>query len=155
MRSVIFPGSFDPFTSGHADLVRRALEIFDQVVIAIGYNVAKPGWIPVDERVRALRELYSAEPRVKVVSYDTLTVDAAREHGTRIILRGVRSMQDYEYEMRMADTNRQLDGIETVVLFAGSQYAHISSSTVRELHHFGRDITQFLPGGLRYKFQDT
>lgn len=150
MKSVLFPGSFDPFTSGHANLVERALAIFDQVVIGIGYNIAKPGWIPVAERVRALREFYMAEPRVKVISYDRLTVDAAREQGTRFILRGVRSIQDYEYELRLADTNRQIEGIETVILFSDIRYGHLSSSMVRELHHFGRDIMQFLPKGLKY-----
>ncbi|MBP3689095.1 MAG: pantetheine-phosphate adenylyltransferase [Bacteroidaceae bacterium] len=150
MKSVLFPGSFDPFTSGHANLVERALAIFDQVVIGIGYNIAKPGWIPVAERVRALREFYMAEPRVKVISYDRLTVDAAREQGTRFILRGVRSIQDYEYELRLADTNRQIEGIETVILFSDIRYGHLSSSMVRELHHFGRDIMQFLPHGLKY-----
>ncbi len=150
MKSVLFPGSFDPFTSGHANLVERALAIFDQVVIGIGYNIAKPGWIPVAERVRALREFYMAEPRVKVISYDRLTVDAAREQGTRFILRGVRSIQDYEYELRLADTNRQIEGIETVILFSDIRYGHLSSSMVRELHHFGRDIMQFLPQGLKY-----
>lgn len=150
MKSVLFPGSFDPFTSGHANLVERALAIFDQVVIGIGYNIAKPGWIPVAERVRALREFYMAEPRVKVISYDRLTVDAAREQGTRFILRGVRSIQDYEYELRLADTNRQIEGIETVILFSDIRYGHLSSSMVRELHHFGRDIMQYLPQGLKY-----
>ncbi len=150
MKSVLFPGSFDPFTSGHANLVERALAIFDQVVIGIGYNIAKPGWIPVAERVRALREFYMAEPRVKVISYDRLTVDAAREQGTRFILRGVRSIQDYEYELGLADTNRQIEGIETVILFSDIRYGHLSSSMVRELHHFGRDIMQFLPQGLKY-----
>lgn len=150
MKSVLFPGSFDPFTSGHANLVERALAIFDQVVIGIGYNIAKPGWIPVAERVSALREFYMAEPRVKVISYDRLTVDAAREQGTRFILRGVRSIQDYEYELRLADTNRQIEGIETVILFSDIRYGHLSSSMVRELHHFGRDIMQFLPQGLKY-----
>lgn len=150
MKSVLFPGSFDPFTSGHANLVERALAIFDQVVIGIGYNIAKPGWIPVAERVRALREFYMAEPRVKVISYDRLTVDAAREQGTRFILRGVRSIQDYEYELRLADTNRQIEGIETVILFSDIRYGHLSSSMVRELHHFDRDIMQFLPQGLKY-----
>lgn len=150
MKSVLFPGSFDPFTSGHANLVERALAIFDQVVIGIGYNIAKPGWIPVAERVRALREFYMAEPRVKVISYDRLTVDAAREQGTRFILRGVRSIQDYEYELRLADTNRQIEGIETVILFSDIRYGLLSSSMVRELHHFGRDIMQFLPQGLKY-----
>ena len=150
MKTVVFPGSFDPFTLGHANLVERALRIFDQVIIAIGYNVAKPNWIPVNERVRAVQELYQAEPRVQVMSYNNLTVDFAKENNAGFILRGVRTMQDYEYELQMADINRMLDGIETVVLFTDSALSSISSSRVRELHHFGRDISQYLPEGLKY-----
>ncbi len=150
MKTVVFPGSFDPFTLGHANLVGRALNIFDQVIIAVGYNVAKPSWIPVNERVRAVQELYQTEPRVQVISYNNLTVDFAKENNAGFILRGVRTMQDYEYELQMADINRMLDGIETVVLFTDSALSSISSSRVRELHHFGRDMSQYLPEGLKY-----
>lgn len=150
MKTVVFPGSFDPFTLGHANLVERALRIFDQVIIAVGYNVAKPNWIPVNERVRAVQELYQAEPRVQVMSYNNLTIDFAKENNAGFILRGVRTMQDYEYELQMADINRMLDGIETVVLFTDSALSSISSSRVRELHHFGRDMSQYLPEGLKY-----
>ena len=150
MKTVVFPGSFDPFTLGHANLVGRALNIFDQVIIAVGYNVAKPGWIPIDERVRAVQELYQTEPRVQVMSYNNLTVDFAKENNAGFILRGVRTMQDYEYELQMADINRMLDGIETVVLFTDSALSSISSSRVRELHHFGRDMSQYLPEELKY-----
>lgn len=150
MKTVVFPGSFDPFTLGHANLVERALRIFDQVIIAVGYNVAKPSWIPVNERVRAVQELYQTELRVQVMSYNNLTVDFAKENNAGFILRGVRTMQDYEYELQMADINRMLDGIETVVLFTDSALSSISSSMVRELHHFGRDMSQYLPEGLKY-----
>lgn len=150
MKTAVFPGSFDPFTLGHANLVERALRIFDQVIIAVGYNVAKPSWIPVEERVRAVRELYRAESRIRVMSYNNLTVDFAKENNAGFILRGVRTMQDYEYELQMADLNRMLDGIETVVLFTDSALSSISSSRVRELHHFGRDMSQYLPEGLKY-----
>ena len=150
MKTVVFPGSFDPFTLGHANLVERALRIFDRVIIAVGYNVDKQGWIPVDERVRAVQELYLEESRVKVMSYNNLTVDFAKENNVGFILRGVRTMQDYEYERQMADINHTLDGIETVVLFTDNTLSGISSSTVRELHHFGRDIARFLPEGLKY-----
>ncbi|MBO4661609.1 MAG: pantetheine-phosphate adenylyltransferase [Bacteroidaceae bacterium] len=150
MKTVVFPGSFDPFTLGHADLVERALRIFDRVIIAVGYNVDKQSWIPVDERVRAVQELYLEESRVKVMSYNNLTVDFAKENNAGFILRGVRTMQDYEYERQMADINSMLDGIETVVLFTDNTLSGISSSMVRELHHFGRDIAQFLPEGLKY-----
>lgn len=148
---MLFPGSFDPFTIGHADLVRRALGLFPQVVVAVGYNEQKSGWIPVTERVRALQDFYREESRVKVVSYTGLTVDLAKQLGIRCILRGVRSTKDYEYELDIADINHRLSGIETVVLFADPHLASLSSSVVRELAHFGRDITEWLPQGLNYK----
>lgn len=147
----IFPGSFDPFTQGHADIVQRGLKLFDRIVIAVGYNEQKQGWMPVEERVRALRELYKDEPRISVASYNGLTVDFAREKGAHFILRGVRTHKDYEYELQMADVNRQLaSDIETVVLFSRPELANISSSILRELAHFGRDISEWLPDGLNY-----
>ena len=148
---VLFPGSFDPFTLGHANLVERALGLFDEVVIAVGVNEQKPGWIPADERVRALRDLYKINTRVRVESYTELTVDFARAIGATAILRGLRSVKDYEYELSMADVNRQLSGIETVILFADPELAAISSSVVRELAHFGKDIKPFLPEGYLIK----
>ena len=151
MTKVLFPGSFDPFTLGHAKLVERALMLFDEVVIAIGINEQKSGWIPVEERLRALRAYYKEEARVRVESYSGLTSDFAHSIGVSAILRGVRSFKDFEYEMQMADVNRQLTGIETVCLFAEPQQASISSTLVRELAHFGKDITAFLPTGYIFK----
>ena len=143
--TILFPGSFDPFTLGHADIVRRALALFDEVVIAVGYNEQKSGWMPVQERVASIKRLYAEEPRVKVESYAGLTVDFARERGIEAIVRGVRTTADFEYEMQLADVNRQLTGIETVLLPASPQLASLSSSVVRELAHFGHDISAFLP----------
>ena len=143
--TVLFPGSFDPFTIGHADLVKRALALFDEVVIAVGINEEKAGWMPADERLSTLRQLYNKEPRVRVESYTGLTTDFAQAIGATAILRGVRSVKDFEYEQQMADINRQLTGIETVILFARPELAAISSTLVRELAHFGKDITPFLP----------
>ena len=148
MSTILFPGSFDPFTQGHANLVERALKLFDEVIIAIGINEQKAGWIPADKRVRAIREFYKQQARVRVESYSGLTTDFATSVGATAILRGVRSMKDFEYEMQMADINRQLTGIETVCLFAEPQYTAISSSIVRELAHFNHDITSFLPEGM-------
>ncbi len=144
-RLALFPGSFDPFTLGHADIVERALGLFDEVIIGVGYNEQKQGWMPADERVEAIRRLYADEPRVKVVSYTGLTADFASENGVTAIVRGVRTIADYEYEMQMADVNRQLTGIETILLPASPQYASLSSSLLRELSHFGHDISAFLP----------
>lgn len=150
-KKVIFPGSFDPFTIGHANLVERAVRLFDEVVIAVGYNEQKTGWLPVEERVRALRGYYSAMPQVRVESYTGLTVDFAQSQGARFILRGVRSVKDYEYELGIADINARLADVETVVLLADPTISGISSSVVRELHRFGRDITPWLPQGLDYR----
>ena len=147
MRRLLFPGSFDPFTLGHANLVERALKLFDEVVIAIGINEQKAGWIAVEERVRSLQEYYKGQARVRVESYAGLTADYARSIGADAILRGVRSSLDFEYEQQMADINRQLTGIETVLLVAEPQLASVSSSIVRELAHFGKDISAFLPEG--------
>lgn len=142
---VLFPGSFDPFTLGHADIVKRALGLFDEVVIAVGYNEQKKGWMPVEERVASIKKLYADEPRITVESYTGLTVDFAKEHGITAIIRGVRTTADFEYEVQMADVNRQLTGIETILLPASPQLASLSSSIVRELAHFHHDISKFLP----------
>ena len=145
--AVLFPGSFDPFTIGHADLVRRALHLFGHVVIAVGVNAQKGGWMTADQRVSALEALYEDEPCVSVMRYSGLTVDCARHVGATAILRGVRSVKDYDYEQQMADVNRRLSGIDTVLLVADSTLAAVSSSLVRELAHFGHDVSPYLPEG--------
>ena len=144
-RLALFPGSFDPFTKGHADIVTRALALFDEIIVAVGYNEQKPGWMPVKERVEKIRKIYADEPRVKVESYTGLTVEFAKEKGVNAIVRGVRTVVDFEYELQMADVNKQLTGIEIVLLPASPQFASLSSSVVRELAHFGQDISAFLP----------
>ena len=141
----LFPGSFDPFTLGHADIVKRALVLFAEVVIAVGYNEQKSGWKPVEQRVASIKKLYADEPRIKVESYTGLTADFAKASGINAIIRGVRTTKDFEYEMQMADVNRQLTGIETILLPASPQFASLSSSLVRELAHFGHDVSTFLP----------
>ena len=145
IRNGLFPGSFDPFTLGHADIVKRALGLLDEVVIAVGYNENKNGWMPVEERVEAIERLYKDDPRVTVESYTGLTVDFAKERDITAIIRGVRTTADFEYEMQLADMNRQLTGIETILLPASPQFASLSSSVVRELAHFRHDISKFLP----------
>lgn len=144
-KTAIFPGTFDPFTRGHYSVVERALNLFDEVVIAIGINALKKPLFTADERVEMLRRLYADEPRVRVVVYSGLTVDLARECNARYILRGVRSIIDFEYEKSIADVNREISGLETILLFTEPQYAHISSSVVRELMSYGRNVEAFLP----------
>lgn len=145
MTSAIFPGTFDPFTIGHADIVERGLRIFDKIVIAIGINESKTPYLAAEQRLHAIQSLYADEPRVEVHTYTGLTTDYAQQLGISVILRGVRSTKDFEYERDIADINRRLSGIETILLFCKPELAAISSSVVRELHHFGKDITEFLP----------
>ena len=144
-RIALFPGTFDPFTLGHQSLVKRVLTCADEVVIAIGINEKKQTYYTLEQRVAAIRALYAEEPRVKVITYSGLTVDVAQQEQASFILRGVRSVIDFEYEKAIADVNRQLTGIETLLLFTEPAYAHISSSVVRELLHFGKDVSAFLP----------
>ena len=145
MRVAIFPGSFDPFTIGHADIVRRALPLFDTIVIGVGVNAQKHALFPAEERVAAIQKVFRGEPKVKVRTYSTLTVDFAKEENATFMLRGVRSTTDFEYEKAFAEANRQLSGIETVLILTRPEYEHISSSLVRDLHSYGKDITPYLP----------
>ena len=145
MRTAIFPGTFDPFTIGHDALVRRALDIVDELYIAIGINTEKRTMLTLEERIERISTLYKNEPRIHVVSYEGLTTDFAQSIGTRFIIRGVRNTIDFEYERNIADINRMLTGIDTILLISDPKHATISSSMVRELAHFGKDISAYLP----------
>ena len=141
----LFPGSFNPFTKGHADIVERALKLFDEIVVGIGVNAAKRA--PSQEEVQAherLQTYYKDNPRVQVTEYSCLTADLCQKLGIGVIVRGVRSVKDFEYERQMADVNRKLTGVETVVLFADPAYESLSSSLVREIAAYGRDISTFI-----------
>ena len=141
----IFTGSFDPFTIGHDDIVRRALPLFDRIVIGIGVNEHKKYVQTTEERIENISRLYAEEPKIEVKAYGDLTVDFAKREGAHYIIKGVRSMKDFEYEREQAEINRRIGGVETLLLFADPQLASISSSMVRELMHFGRDVSEFLP----------
>ena len=143
--TAIFPGTFDPFTIGHDALVRRALNVVDELYIAIGTNTGKHTMITLEERIERIKALYEDEPRIHVVSYEGLTTDFAQSIGAQFIIRGVRNAIDFEYERNIADINRMLTGIDTILLISEPQYAAISSSMVRELAHFGKDISPYLP----------
>ena len=145
MKRAIFPGSFDPFTIGHHDIVMRGLDIFDEIVIGIGKNSNKQETFPLQERLERIKQAYADEPRVKVEVYEGLTIDFVAKHHAKHILRGVRSVKDFEYERDIAEANKQLSGIETVVLYTRPDLAHISSSLVRELYAYGKDISAMVP----------
>lgn len=146
MKKAIFPGSFNPFTKGHESIVERALRIFDHLVIAIGCNSQKSASQENAARnCDAIAALYANNPRIEVTTYQGLTVDYAKEIGAEFIVRGVRNMRDFDYEREIADANRLLTGIETVLLFAETSKVHISSSLVRELQSYGKDIADYLP----------
>jgi pantetheine-phosphate adenylyltransferase len=144
-RIAIFPGTFDPFTIGHASIVERGLKLFDEIVIAVGINFNKVDNAVAEQRVNAIKRVYANNPDIKVVSYSGLTVDLAHEMGAQFLLRGVRSVKDYEYESNLADVNRNISGIETVLLYSLPELSWLSSSVLRELASHGRDITPYLP----------
>lgn len=145
LRVAIFPGSFDPFTKGHLDIVERGLKMFDKIVVAVGVNSTKSGSTPVAERIDAIRKAIAPTGKVEVIDYQGLTIDAAKACGACAIIRGIRSVADFEYERNLADVNRAISGIDTVMLCADPSLAAVSSSVVRELKSYGHDVTPFLP----------
>ncbi|RZK96480.1 MAG: pantetheine-phosphate adenylyltransferase [Hymenobacter sp.] len=145
----LFPGSFDPFTNGHLDVVRRGAELFDEIIIAIGNNSSKQRYLPVEWMEQQITELFQDEPRVSVRSYRGLTADFARATGARYLLRGLRNTTDFEYENTIAQANRHVNpALETVFLITSPLLAAISSTIIREIHRFGGDVGQFVPFAL-------
>lgn len=147
-KRAIFPGTFDPFTIGHYSVVKRALTFMDEIIIGIGVNEKKRTYFPTDKRVRMIEKLYAGNPRVSVEAYDGLTVDFASMRDAKFIIRGIRTVHDFEYEETIADINRKLSGVETILLFTEPELTAISSTIVRELLHYGKDVTPFLPAEL-------
>lgn len=145
MKKALFAGSFDPFTRGHQSIVDRTLAIADEVVIAIGVNSGKTPMFSLEQRTEMIRRVYAGNERVRVESYSGLTTDFAQSIGATFLVRGVRSIMDFEAEKNMADVNRKLAGIETVLLITEPEFSSISSSIVRELMSYGKDVTEFLP----------
>ena len=146
MRIALFPGSFDPFTNGHLDVVRRGVSLFDQIIIAIGNNSSKSRYLPVEKMTEMIAEVFHDEPRVSVQSYKGLTADYARETGARYLLRGLRNTTDFEYENTIAQANRHVNpDLETVFLITSPALAAISSTIIREIHRFGGNVDDFVP----------
>ena len=148
-RIALFPGSFDPFTAGHLNILRRALTMFDEVVVAVGINQDKPGFFDMDKRLEIIRQATEGMDGVSIVKYDNLTIDACRERDIRHIVRGVRNMIDFETERSIADANRRLaPEIETIIIPTAQEFAHISSSAVRDILRHGGDISSFIAEGV-------
>ncbi len=144
--TAIYPGTFDPITNGHSDLVARAARLFDQVIVAVAANPAKTPEFSLDERVRLARSVLGEISNVEVCGFDTLLADFAQARGARVILRGLRAVSDFEHEFQLAGMNRRLaPEIETLFLTPAEQYTYISSSLVREIAKFGGDVAPFVP----------
>ena len=148
-RTALFPGSFDPFTAGHLNILRRALTMFDEVVVAIGINIDKRGHFSTERKIEIIRQATAGLEGVSITKYDSLTVDICRELGIRHIVRGVRNMIDFETERSIADANRRLaPEIDTNIIPTAQEFAHISSTAVRDLIKHGGDTSLFVPEGV-------
>ena len=142
----LFPGTFDPLTLGHVDIINRALPLFDKIVVGIGSNVAKAPMFSTEQRVAWIDEIYKDEPKVKGASYDGLTINYCKKVGAKFILRGIRYVSDFEYEKTIADANRTLDNtIETIFLTGEPKYTSVASTIVRDIIRNGGDASLFLP----------
>lgn len=146
-RIALFPGSFDPFTKGHEDIVLRGLNMFDEVIIAIGYNSAKSSrYFEIDMMIDRIKETFKKYPAIKVITFSELTAEFARKQGANFLLRGLRNTTDFEYENSIAQVNRKLNGeLESVFLITSPEFAWISSSIVREVHRYKGNVAEFLP----------
>jgi pantetheine-phosphate adenylyltransferase len=145
-RICLFPGTFDPITLGHTDIINRALPLFDKIVIGIGRNASKIPMFKEEQRLQWLKEIYADEPKLEAVVYEGLTVNCCKEVGANFILRGIRYVNDFEYEKAIADMNRSLAGhIETIFLTCLPQYTSVASTLVRDVLKNGGDVSQFLP----------
>ncbi len=149
VRKAIFPGSFDPLTLGHYDIIKRGVTLFDELVIGIGINSEKRYMFSLEERKRFIEATFQDEPKIKVMTYEGLTVDFCKEIGAEFILRGLRNPADFEFEKAIAHTNRHLSEIETVFLLTSSGKSYISSSIVREVIRHGGDYTKLVPPAVR------
>ena len=146
MKKAIYPGSFDPVTYGHIDIIERASDIFDELIVAVLNNKAKTPLFSVDERVNILNKVLGSLSNVRVLSYEGLLVDFAVSNGAGVVVRGLRAVTDFEYELQLAQTNSVLNsGVDTVFLTTSLKYAYLSSSTVKEVASYGGDISKFVP----------
>ena len=146
----IYPGSFDPITNGHVDLIHRACKIFDKVIIAITQNANKDSFLSIDQRVKVVETAIETLANTRVLSFDSLLVDLAKEHNAQIIIRGLRAVSDFDYEFQLSGMNKRLNpAIETLFMTPSEEFANISSSLVREILFLGGDISQFVPESVK------
>ena len=146
----IYPGSFDPITNGHVDLIHRACKLFDKVIIAITQNTNKDSFLSIDQRVKVVETAIEPLTNTRVLSFDSLLVDFAREHNAQIIIRGLRAVSDFDYEFQLSGMNKRLNpAIETLFMTPSEEFANISSSLVREILSLGGDISQFVPESVK------
>jgi pantetheine-phosphate adenylyltransferase len=152
MKTAIFPGSFDPFTIGHESVVRRAIPLFDKIVVAVGYNTNKAGFFSLDDRVGWIRQVFEGEPKIEVEVYQGLTVDFCKKTGAGYILRGLRTSADFEYERTIGQMNRSMHPeIETVFLLTQPEHTHVTSTIVRDIILYGGDASMFLPAKIKIR----
>jgi pantetheine-phosphate adenylyltransferase len=149
MKRAVFPGSFDPFTIGHQSIVKRGLSLFDEIIIAVGYNVNKKGYFPLEDRKRWIASVFQDEPAVKVDHFEGLTVEYCKSVDANYLLRGLRTAADFEYERAIAQVNKAMyEGIETVFLLTMPEHTPVNSTIVRDIIRNGGDASQFLPKGM-------
>jgi pantetheine-phosphate adenylyltransferase len=151
MRKAIFPGSFDPITLGHYDIIKRSLPLFDEIVVAIGINADKKYMFSLEDRIQFIKDSFADEPKISVISYEGLTIDLCQKLKANFILRGLRNPADFEFEKAIAHTNRRLSKIETVFLLTAAKTSYISSSIVRDVIRNGGDYKMLVPDAVRIK----
>jgi pantetheine-phosphate adenylyltransferase len=154
VRRAVCPGSFDPVTNGHLDIIERTAALFDEIVVAVLVNPKKQGMFTVEERIDMLREVTAHLPNVKVTSFHGLLVDFCREHDVHAIVKGLRAVTDFDYELQMAQMNQRLSGVDTLFMSTSPEYSFIASSLVKDVARFGGDVAHLLPGPVNQRVID-
>lgn len=156
MIRVLYPGSFDPITYGHINIIEQTCDLFDEIIVAVMHNPRKSGMFTPDERVKLIADLYKNNPKIKVVSSDGATIDLALENDCKAIIRGLRTLTDFEYEIQMAQINKQISQnmINTISLFAEHDYENISSSMVKEILYLNKDVSRYVPASVEQAMKD-